>query len=675
MQLLGIYINSADDDIKKTLKEKWYNFYHTSPKNFDINIFKNATIQERIKILKRSIDYLNIQDFAKRFYGYDIKDAKISINAIVGKNGSGKSTLLDIFNRIINNFAAKIHDEFPEYNTQYNINEASGLNAELYYELNEKIYCIAIRKNQVLFINEECNDLFTEIKKNKKTELLNLSTHIFYTITSNYSLYTDYPDWMNTLYHKNDGYFTPIVLVPYRAYGDIENDREKKLAEKRVQTLSILLYKDKKKEFIENYLPFEIKYELKDQNYFKNNEIYLSDNVTRANDYKDIIDEKITLLEKSNRNNEIYCSSYPPKKYIPSNKFSEIKNCVVQYWNNKLKNRRTEIYYYIKLYLIYKTLKSIVNYETVFDKIDYNNLQNSIENIIINYLTDDKKLNYINLKIIMCIRFMNYSFTHLYKKSINDSVKIEDILKKKEIKKLSSYHEIFSYLLPDFFDTHFYYIKKGESECIELNEMSSGEQHLYNSLSYIIYHIQNAQSNDNGDNQEKIPYKYFNIIFDEAELYYHPEYQRCLINNLINILKRSNLIIPGLNITFVTHSPFILSDIPKECILALKKGYVSNELSNTLGANIYDLLTNQFFMNSSIGQSSKLLLEEIIKICADEKAIITNDDYNFYNLFIQKLGDPYLITTLSQMLEEKYNKLDFSKRRKNYYLNKYRSIN
>lgn len=675
MQLLGIYINTADNNIKKTLKEKWYNFYHTSSITFDINKFKKATIQQRIQILKQSIDYSSIQDFAKRFYGYDLKDVQISINAIVGKNGSGKSTLLDIFNRIINNFAAEIKNRFPEYNKQYIINKVPGLNAELYYELDKKIYCIAINKKKVHFLNEQYNDLFTEIKKDKKNELANLSKHIFYTITSNYSLYTDYPDWMNTLYHKNDGYFTPIVLVPYRAYGDIQNDREKKLAEKRVQTLSILLYKDNKKEFIENYLPYEIKYELKNKNFFIKNEVYLSDNVTRVYDYKDIITEKITLLEKLNKKNEDFCIENSIDKYIPSNNFADIKNYVEQYWNKKFKNKKAEIYYYIKLYLIYKTLKSIVNYETVFDKIKYDNLQSSIENIIINDLTEETKLNYINLKIIMCIRFMRYSFTHLYKKSINDSVKINEILKKKEIKKLSSYHEIFSYLLPDFFDTHFYYIKKGESECIELNGMSSGEQHLYNSLSYIIYHIQNAQSNDNGDNKEKIPYKYFNIIFDEAELYYHPEYQRCLINNLINILKRSNLTIPGLNITFVTHSPFILSDIPKECILALKKGYVSNELSNTLGANIYDLLTNQFFMNSSIGQSSKLLLEEIIKICADEKAIITNDDYNFYNLFIQKLGDPYLITTLSQMLEEKYNKLDFSKRRKNYYLNKYKSIN
>ena len=139
---------------------------------------------------------------------------------------------------------------------------------------------------------------------------------------------------------------------------------------------------------------------------------------------------------------------------------------------------------------------------------------------------------------------------------------------------------------------------------MQLSDMSSGEQQLYNSLSYVVYHIKNAQSNGKGNNQAQIPYKHFNLIFDEAELYYHPEFQRCFISNLIKLLNRSNLQDQGINITLVTHSPFILSDIPTANILALESGSPSEKKNETLGANIFDLLQSQFFMTSTIGECS-----------------------------------------------------------------------
>lgn len=58
--------------------------------------------------------------------------------------------------------------------------------------------------------------------------LKELSHDFFYTFVSNYSLYAynslelnkEYTDdnqcWIEKIFHKNDGYQTPIVLNPYR---------------------------------------------------------------------------------------------------------------------------------------------------------------------------------------------------------------------------------------------------------------------------------------------------------------------------------------------------------------------------------------------------------------------------------------------------------------------------
>ena len=70
--------------------------------------------------------------------------------------------------------------------------------------------------------------------------------------------------WLTQLYHKNDGYFTPIVLVPYRYDSTIINtEKELKLANERVNTLSILMHNEGS-DFIEGLIPYNVEYTLND---------------------------------------------------------------------------------------------------------------------------------------------------------------------------------------------------------------------------------------------------------------------------------------------------------------------------------------------------------------------------------------------------------------------------
>ena len=64
---------------------------------------------------------------------------------------------------------------------------------------------------------------------------------------------------------------------------------------------------------------------------------------------------------------------------------------------------------------------------------------------------------------------------------------------------------------------------------------------------------------------------------------------------------------------FVTHSPFILSDITRNDILCIENGIQVDLKFQTFGANIHDLLRHPFFMkNGTIGDYAQKIINEII---------------------------------------------------------------
>src|SRR5437868_568095 len=96
--------------------------------------------------------------------------------------------------------------------------------------------------------------------------------------------------------------------------------------------------------------------------------------------------------------------------------------------------------------------------------------------------------------------------------------------------------------------------------------------------------------------------------------------------------------INNLNILFSTHSPFILSDIPSQSILKLKKGKTIpyDKQTQTFGANIHELLANEFFLsNGFMGQHAKKKIEEAI-LFLNFNLLLTNNK----KLIIDLKNDP-----------------------------------
>lgn len=153
--------------------------------------------------------------------------------------------------------------------------------------------------------------------------------------------------------------------------------------------------------------------------------------------------------------------------------------------------------------------------------------------------------------------------------------------------------------MADKYDT----FERDSNTSFELSKMSSGEKQMMYMISYVIYHLNNIQSVDS--DKYRIPYHYVNLVFDEAELYYHPEYQRRFVAMLLESLNAAGIDrrkIRSVNILIATHSPFILSDVLTENTLYLSEGNPVKVDKQTFGANYYDMLRSSFFFtNSPIG--------------------------------------------------------------------------
>lgn len=178
----------------------------------------------------------------------------------------------------------------------------------------------------------------------------------------------------------------------------------------------------------------------------------------------------------------------------------------------------------------------------------------------------------------------------------------------------------------------------------KMADLSSGELQMLYSISTYIYHLRNL--NYHVGSSTFVEYKYVNLVLEEVELYFHPEYQRQYIYNMLRQIEQARLYnIKAINVILVTHSPFVLTDIPKNNVLFLQEGepvHVMQE--NTFGANIHSLLQNGFFLEGApMGEFAK---EKINKMFER----LHQNEYG-ENLFeeIKLVSEPLLKTQLYQL--------------------------
>lgn len=465
-------------------------------------------------------------------------------------------------------------------------------------------------------------------------------SRLFYTIGVNYSLYAfdgaSYQSkqyehinggWLHGVFHKNDGYRAPITLVPFRENGEISMEKENELAVQRITALSILS-RAKKRQFPEGYYPDELHYKLNREYKEKKMARFRTNYQPRCSwvDVDDLID----------------------KFEVAWKKLIEDKNIQV------VIDKECDEYKLALFYLAYKAAKISFTYDDYFKAMGLNG-EEPVDDIdgrcmAVADMLYQKTNDHITLKIHQTLNYLqgspwfeegDYSIEQLLAPNSPDT-----------------YDDVVKLLPPPFYNLDLTFVKarrkagrwrnegvwdssagwsddKGRS--FQLSSMSSGERQVLVAISYVLYHLKNLQSVEDSD--FRVSYHHICLVFDEVELYFHPDYQRRFLSMLIESLSWTKLDkrkIRSIHILIATHSPFILTDVLTERTLYLREGNREKVDAQTFGGNYYDLLDNSFFFQTTaIGEVSARATRRWIKRHDEQQRPVTEEEMGM-------VGDPFI---------------------------------
>jgi predicted ATPase len=698
-------LNNCDKQFLKNLNQgDFYKFYQDY--YFKIDESKKNVLQIN-----------HISTIPKSLFGENI-----SVSAVVGRNGSGKSTIVELFSLFV--FCLAEHLDLININIfkeSHRLSEKDQnrldtelesfklFNCEIYFLIGNKINgliknkkgfkCIWFKKtpsenpNEDIFIFEseqELSNLTLESEKN-----IFLTNSFFYSILANYSLYglntNETGIWLKSIFHKNDGYQTPIVLNPMRTEGDIDINRLTYLSKARLlgnvfrELEEGQNEEDSLRSLVNNKIVNKIilhldyrKFNIVDENNLKPEQ--------NAIDIIDI-DDKSIYLEFTAKNKKVYKHDYFRlliKAFYPENDLvdisfsnSKIKRICKEYILKKVED-------IVKKYPQFKAYKNSVFRSNAKEETIKRYFENLAQDFTHSTFKVRQALNFLvyDLYNLRNESSITYELSTTLKTGIADKVnKKREILLKDDLENngqiwenslgdsdidennADSYkrHSLTNYLPPSFFEVDFEFKKEGF-----FKDLSSGEKQIIYSINSVIYHLINLESIHYMDAEDGISYKYFNIILDEIELYFHPEFQRIFINELIKSINYLKGFSYKYNIVFLTHSPFILSDIPTANILKLDKGNIKNNNTDeeTYAANVHDLLANDFFLeNGFMGEYAKQKIKDLLKYLTYDENLADSENNEKPKLnwnpslaeeFIQIIGEPLLKYDLKELYLSKF---------------------
>lgn len=637
------------------------------------------------------------------FYSND--GLNISFTAIVGENGMGKSTILEIFFRLMNNVSCALRSGIDSSTANWLI-FVPDLYARAYFEDSDgSFFVLEQYDNNIIFFDQKTEttrgydfsgNFFNKPSKEEHDLCVSRLSKLFYTVVVNYASYayntTDYMNewvrtefkfdgsgetrcWLSPLFHKNDSYQTPIVLNPFRESGNVDYNNERTLTQERLFKLVLnqhsplkrILHKKDAKAIVfdlnKEYFPFQ------KRNHYDSKRV------------RWIVDQ-LDLVEYKGRKGNAELTS--------------LGDCIIRAWSRCMGfnlDGTTKTYWASDErvcainYLVYKTLKIVNTYpsyktlkhQLMFRK-ESDESQNAVLRKVVRKIYEDR--SHITIKLRRCLAYLLFKHYTSKESLVNNEMigrTIDIDVLKSEIDKcikdptgyLKVHYEdggevpVIQYaqkkpikwtlneLIPaSCFHTDLL-LQDEDGNQVSFNLLSSGEKQMIHSMSAILYQISNIDSAWE-NKADQAHYSKICLVFDEVELYFHPKYQLKLVSFLIETLNGLNLEnIKDIQIILATHSPFILSDLPKSDVLMLKDGrqFITEEnASNPFCANVFDILNSQFFMDNFVGEFAESKLDNIIKK-------VKFKDYKPEELEelkreVSLIGDNYVRNTLLQKIGE-----------------------
>ena len=552
---------------------------------------KNSEIffsdRHKFKLKDRNLFY--IEDKNRRFFGEKISN----LSLIVGKNGVGKSSLLDLIS-----FSNK------------NINLRRGRNS--YFNI------FHLRDN--IFFIEGSPSLINKISNMRS------NTGIFMTIGNNkfvtpdsqisielqISLIRSSPivDWFNRdSYRTFNSHSSPIIRNVkqvesaenvFRFIVEAKNSNvtkpkiflkvnQKQLYSSNSPAILDELYGNDRITDIEDVLPEQLKRRLRlkvGENSISFNSRIVQNYYFRKHKIHFFI---VQVLEKYLLNLiEFLEKSGEPRKRI----FNIIKESNGEYFNRL---REVDLFYLREDYISEQFLK---------DKIAF------LENIVNDLRDWGERIKYFEGKSSRDTPFINRDALKILISNFKNSEEyghFQGNAYKIEVSSSSLSNKDINFNFIELLMVEF-----SELFSVQFENLSDGEIVYFNTFSSIFMEIRKASK----DGRDCV------LVLDEPDLNLHPEWCRRFIDDCITLVNNYS----DVNIQFIiaTHSPYMISDVPKENVFSLEvkeKMVEIKRAEKSFAANIIDILSDTFFLDYSIGEFAR---KKILK--RDKEAYLYIDD-------------------------------------------------
>ena len=591
----------------------------------------------------------------------DFFESNIDINAIVGKNGSGKTSIIhflfDLFNNHIDSefiivFYEYDKDQFDIYYSdilsmcfegfaifdKYLGKTINNFHSEKLHKSTSGVYEFVSKNN-----NFEREQLLFSEKTNEKIKV------IYYSEVYDYSHYGDYND---KIYNISPAY----MLSKYTQYlhSSIGNGDPYTLLQNEIVQEQLFFLKDNFEDIKEFGIDFSHDCFLYVKasntfkefvNSFKKSVIKAEEGKSESKNKSDYYDNCIKLEKEINVDLlfdnffSFKCESNTDKfiksilKATLSNFIEEFRECYVLLFNP---SHDKEIgFAFIRLIQSAIDNSSV---DTVFDMIKrMKSFFNDFEVLKTKYKIGkmiSPKSDLLNTDNYLA--FTVFLEKYLNKEELSSLVIDSNNIKLKIINDTDS--DVITAL--NFYN---YYSKINSFSNFLFFDygLSSGEMALLNMYSRLYYVIKQRIKKS-----ENILIENILIFIDEVDMLLHPEWQRKYIKSVLAFFKKT---FPDIyfQIVIATHSPIMLSDIPKQNVLFLKKeddGIIKDNGCNTFASNIFQLFREGFFIgDTGIGVYAEQKLKEIVDHIHNK-----DKDDNEINKLIAAVGDTFLRNKLNE---------------------------
>jgi len=627
------YLNSQKGDVLE-LVYLWVEDYKNIQKQ-GFNFSPRFRCEYDEKENKLTID--ENDDYIPDFFGENI-----NVTAIVGKNGSGKSSILALLEQIF-------------------------LNLEIMSS-----FCLLMKIDNKLYQTSNISN----IKFSKNNVLSNIDNYHFIT----YFAEMPYPYESRKKFYENNNITTVNMEHKHIQY------LISQVFEKNIQLDVNFSFNPYKLCFSENhknnlisiiYILIEDNY---DYNYSFDSKIFKKDffKIIKASiineilheefnlgyedykDYKDslyltigdVFDKNLDKAEEDKDN--ILIPEYTFEQYIDEHlNYSEFLekflSYIVLYYIADHADKIAISFYEVvstdTIYGLYLLVKNSLIDNFIVSILDLillelnQNLSIEYTEILYNIFSKESTIKKLNIFI----------YNNLCQQDIESYLQFKKISSSQEVLLSNINNEVRDIYFDDFYEfCEFEYKDKSE---VSFNRLSHGEKFLFGQIINLYASILRNQHKKN-----------FIFCLDEPELSLHPQWQKKYLNILLNTFPNIKNI--KINFLITSHSPFLLSDIPKQNIIFLDKDEKGNckvvdglnEKKQTFGANIHTLLSDSFFMEDGLmGEFAKGKIDKAIKLLNQEH--LNEDDLKYCEQIISIIGEPIVKNQLEKMLHNK--KVDY----------------